>query len=300
MKILVTGGAGFIGSHVVDAYLAQGHDVVVVDNLSTGRKANLNPDATFYQADIRGSELEGIFAREEPQIVNHHAAQVDVRRSVADPIFDADVNVTGTLNLLECARHHGVEKVIYISTGGAVYGEPEYLPCDEAHPIRPLAPYGVSKHTVEHYLFLYRHNHGLPYTILRYPNVYGPRQDPYGEAGVVAIFTKQLLQGEQATIYGDGFQERDFVYVGDCAWANVLALTAGENDIYNLASGEGTTINALFALLKEITGSGRAAAYGPGCHESQTRTGLATACSPGRRAGADSGPLPPAREIVLR
>ena len=263
MKILVTGGAGFIGSHVVDAYLAQGHEVVVVDNLSTGRKRNLNPDATFYEADIRDTELEAIFAREKPQIVNHHAAQVDVRRSVADPIFDAEVNVIGTLNLLERARHHEVEKVIYISTGGAVYGEPEYLPCDEAHPIRPLAPYGASKHTVEHYLFLYQQNHDLAYTILRYPNVYGPRQDPYGEAGVVAIFTKQLLEDEQPTIYGDGFQERDFVYVSDCARANVLALASGDNGVYNLASGEGTSINALFDLLKEITGSRQTAAYGP-------------------------------------
>ena len=263
MKILVTGGAGFIGSHVVDAYVAQGHDVVVVDDLSTGRKANLNPAATFYQLDIRDPELETIFAREKPQIVNHHAAQVDVRRSVADPVFDAEVNVAGSLRLLECARHHGVEKVIYISTGGAVYGEPEYLPCDERHPIRPLAPYGASKHAVEHYLFLYQHNHNLRYTILRYPNVYGPRQDPHGEAGVVAIFTRQLLQDEQPTIYGDGFQERDFVYVGDCAQANVLALTAGENEIYNLASGEGTSINELFARLKEITRSRQEVAYGP-------------------------------------
>jgi UDP-glucose 4-epimerase len=263
MKILVTGGAGFIGSHVVDAYVAQGHDVVVVDNLFTGRKTNLNPAAAFYQVDIRAPELAEIFAREKPQIVNHHAAQVDVRRSVADPVFDADVNVTGSLHLLECARRHGVEKVIYISTGGAVYGEPEYLPCDEVHPIQPLAPYGASKHAVEHYLFLYRHNHDLPYTILRYPNVYGPRQDPYGEAGVVAIFTKQLLQEEQPTIYGDGFQERDFVYVGDCARANVLALTAGDDGVYNLASGEGTSINELFALLKEITGSQQEVLYGP-------------------------------------
>lgn len=264
MKILVTGGAGFIGSHVVDAYLAAGHEVVVVDDLSTGRASNLNPMATFYQLDIRSPELEQVFHRERPQVVNHHAAQMDVRRSVLEPIFDADVNIGGSLNLLECARRFGVERFIYISTGGAVYGEPEYLPCDEEHPINPICQYGASKHSVEHYLYMYRENYGLEYTVLRYPNVYGPRQDPHGEAGVVAIFAGQMLAGEEVTINGDGEQERDFVYVADCARANLLALeSANGSGIYNLGSGRGTTVNQIFDQLEAITGYARPARYGP-------------------------------------
>lgn len=176
MKILVTGGAGFIGSHVVDLFVSQGYEVVVVDNLSTGRVTNLNPAAKFYQTDIRSPEVAEIVARERPDFISHHAAQIDVRRSVADPLFDAEVNVLGSIRLVEAARQYGVQRFVYISTGGAVYGEPEYLPCDEAHPINPICPYGISKHTVEHYLFLAHYNYGLNYTVLRYPNVYGPRQ----------------------------------------------------------------------------------------------------------------------------
>ena len=166
MKILVTGGAGFIGSHVVDRYIQHGHQVVIVDDLSTGRESNLNPAAVFYRLDIRDAALEDVFVRERPDAVNHHAAQMDVRRSVAEPGFDADVNVLGSINLLECARRHEVQRLIYISTGGAVYGEPEYLPCDESHPINPICPYGASKHTVEHYLYMYRHMYGLEYVVL--------------------------------------------------------------------------------------------------------------------------------------
>ena len=173
----------------MDQYLAHGYQVVVVDNLSTGRPSNLNPRARFYKLDIRSPVLAEVFEKERPDVVNHHAAQMNVRRSVAEPLLDADINIVGSLNLIECARHHGVKRFIYISTGGAVYGEPVYLPCDEEHPVNPICQYGVSKHTVEHYLFLYHMNYGLDYTILRYPNVYGPRQDPRGEAGVVAIFT---------------------------------------------------------------------------------------------------------------
>ncbi len=254
MKILVTGGAGFIGSHVVDLYIEHGYEVVVVDDLSTGRLSNLNLAATFYQLDIRNPQLEEVFVNERPDIVNHHAAQMDVRRSVAEPLFDADVNILGSLNLIECARRHQVKRVVYSSTGGAVYGEPEYLPCDEAHPINPICQYGASKHTVEHYLFMYQQNYGLEYSILRYPNVYGPRQDPYGEAGVVAIFTGQMLAGEEVVINGDGEQQRDFVYVADCAQANLLALTSGDGSgIYNLGSGRGTTINEIFTTLQTIT-----------------------------------------------
>lgn len=253
MKILVTGGAGFIGSHVVDGYVAAGHEVVVVDNLSSGRSTNLNPAAKFYHVDITSPELEAIFAAERPQVVNHHAAQIDVRKSVADPLFDAQVNILGSIRLFELCRQYGVERVIYISTGGAVYGEPEYLPCDEAHPINPICQYGVSKHTVEHYLYLYSQLYGFHHLILRYPNVYGPRQNPYGEAGVVAIFTGRMLAHEPVTIFGDGRQERDFLYVGDCAKANLLALTCEQQGIFNLATGRATNLLELFNLMSEIT-----------------------------------------------
>ncbi len=264
MKIMVTGGAGFIGSHVVDLYLDHGHDVVVVDDLSTGRRSNLNPAARFYEIDIRSPKMLEVFEKERPDIINHHAAQMDVRRSVEEPLFDADVNILGSLKLIELAKDFKVRRFIYISTGGAVYGEPEYLPCDEEHPIKPICQYGASKHTVEHYLYMYEVNYGLPYTVLRYPNVYGPRQDPHGEAGVVAIFTGQMLAGEPVTINGDGEQQRDFVYVGDCADANLLALEieAGSG-IYNLGCGRGNTVNDIFEELKAITGYGRDAVYGP-------------------------------------
>jgi UDP-glucose 4-epimerase len=264
VNILVTGGAGFIGSHVVDLYLEHGHRVAVVDDLSTGHRRNLNPRATFYEADIRSPGMASIFELEKPEIVNHHAAQMDVRRSVAEPVLDADINILGSLNLLECARRSGVKQVVYISSGGAVYGEPEYLPCDEAHPINPICQYGASKHTVEHYLFLYRTLYGLDYTILRYPNVYGPRQDPHGEAGVVAIFTGQMLADQPVTINGDGEQVRDFVYVGDCAQANLQAVQrANGAGIYNLGTGSGASVNEVFRTLKDITGYRRDPIYGP-------------------------------------
>jgi len=264
MKVLVTGGAGFIGSHVVDSLISAGYEVVVVDDLSTGRLANLNPAATFYQVDIRSQQLSEVFEKERPAYVDHHAAQMDVRRSIADPLFDAEVNVIGSINLIECCRRYGVKRLIYISTGGAVYGEPEYLPCDEAHPVNPICPYGASKHTVEHYLYMYQQNYGLDYIVLRYPNVYGPRQDPHGEAGVVAIFTGQMLAGGQVVINGDGEQQRDFVYVEDCAQANLMAMTSqNANQIYNLGYGRGTTVNEIFNTLKNITGYQLAATHGP-------------------------------------
>ena len=264
MKVLVTGGAGFIGSHVVDALISAGYEVVVVDDLSTGNLANLNPAATFYQVDIRSPQLAEVFEKERPAYVDHHAAQMDVRRSIADPLFDAEVNVIGSINLIECCRRYGVKRLIYISTGGAVYGEPEYLPCDEAHPVNPICPYGASKHTVEHYLYMYQQNYGLDYIVLRYPNVYGPRQDPHGEAGVVAIFTGQMLAGGQVVINGDGEQQRDFVYVEDCAQANLMAMTSqNANQIYNLGYGRGTTVNEIFTTLKKITGYQPHAIHGP-------------------------------------
>lgn len=263
MKILVTGGAGFIGSHVVDFFIREGHEVVVVDNLHTGKKENLNPKARFYCLDIRSPELEEVFAQEKPEVISHQAALVNVRESMLKPILYAEVNILGSLNLLELARRYGVRKIIYASTGGAVYGEPEYLPVDEGHPINPLDPYGASKHAVEHYLHLYYLNYGIEYISLRYPNVYGPRQDPFGEAGVVAIFTGQMLRGEQPIINGSGEQERDFLYVEDVARANLLALQKEGTGIYNLGWGKGTSVNEIFRLLKELTGYPGKAVHGP-------------------------------------
>lgn len=254
-KILVTGGAGFIGSHVVDLFIAQGFEVVIVDDLSTGRGSNLNPAAKFYKVDIRSPKLREVFEAEKPDYVSHHAAQMDVRRSVAQPLFDADINILGSINVIEAAKDFNVKRFIYISTGGAVYGEPESLPCDESHPINPICQYGASKHTVEHYLYMYHVNYGLKYTVLRYPNVFGPRQDPHGEAGVVAIFTGKMLANEAVTINGDGDQTRDFVYVGDCAKANHLAVTIDhEPGIYNLGWGRPTSINEICSVLVNITG----------------------------------------------
>ncbi len=264
MKVLVTGGAGFIGSHIVDALIAEGHSVAVVDDLSTGKQNNLDTRAHFHLADIRDADaLTQIFDEEMPDAISHQAAKADVRESMQKPVLYADVNVLGSLNLLEQARRTGVKKFIYASTGGAVYGEPETLPVTEEHPVNPLDPYGASKHHVEHYLYLYEKNYGLPYTILRYPNVYGPRQYPFGEAGVIAIFAVKMLHGEQPTINGTGEKERDFVYVGDIARANLLALTKGENGTYNLGSGHGTSINTVFEKLHEIIRFGSDPFHGP-------------------------------------
>ncbi|MEW5868436.1 MAG: NAD-dependent epimerase/dehydratase family protein [Chloroflexota bacterium] len=263
MKVLVTGGAGFIGSNVVDQLIAAGHDVAVVDDLSTGRRSNLNPQARFYQLDIRSPEMRQVFAAERPEVISHHAAQMDVRRSMADPLFDADVNILGSIKLAELARQFGVRKFIHISSGGAAYGEPVSLPCVEGDPVQPLCFYGASKYTFELYLYIYKQSFGLDFTVLRYPNVYGPRQDPHGEAGVVAIFSGQMLRGQPVTIYGSGEQVRDFVYVSDCARANLMVLQAGSGRVYNLGCGAGTSINQIFGHLKTITGYPQAANYGP-------------------------------------
>ena len=262
MKFLVTGGAGFIGSNVVDGLIEAGYEVVVVDNLITGKRENVNPKARFYRVDITSPDLEEVFERERPDYVNHHAAQMNVRKSVDDPMYDARVNVLGSVNLLELCRRYEVKKVIYASTGGAVYGEPLYLPVDEDHPVNPLSPYGVTKHTVEHYLYFYGANYGLRYTILRYPNIYGPRQDPHGEAGVVAIFTEKMLRNERPTIFGDGTQTRDYVYVGDVVTANLLAIDKGDGEIYNVGTGVETSVNELFELLKEAVGVDLEPIYG--------------------------------------
>jgi len=262
-KILLTGGAGFIGSHVVDLFLEKGFEVVVLDDLSTGRASNLNAKAKFYNMDIRDPKVRDVFEMERPDYISHHAAQIDVRRSVAQPLLDADVNILGSINLIECAKEFGVKRFIYISTGGAVYGEPEHLPCEETHPINPICQYGASKHTVEHYLFMYHANYGLKYTVLRYPNVFGPRQDPHGEAGVVAIFTGKMMAGEPVVINGDGEQTRDFVYVSDCAHANYLAATVDhEPGIYNIGWGLPTSVNQIFSALAKATDYKLPAEYG--------------------------------------
>jgi UDP-glucose 4-epimerase len=263
MKILVTGGAGFIGSNVVDGFVSRGWDVVVADNLCTGNKKNVNPKARLYEVDIRGPELADVFERERPDFVSHHAAHISVRNSVLDPLYDASINILGSINVIANSVKYEVKKLIYVSSGGAVYGEPVYLPCDENHPVDALCPYGVTKHTPEHYLFMYRQLSGLNYTVLRYPNIYGPRQDPYGEAGVVAIFSEQMLRGEQVVINGTGEQVRDFLYVGDVVTANLASVEAGDCCIYNLGWGIGASINQIFAEMKRITGYGRDAVYAP-------------------------------------
>jgi UDP-glucose 4-epimerase len=272
MKILVTGGAGFIGSHVVDAYLELGHEVVVVDNLSSGSIENLNPKAKFYKMDIRDSDIEDLFKNEKPDVVNHHAAQMDVRKSVEDPIYDADVNIIGSLNLLQNCIRYGVKKFIFASTGGAIYGEQDYFPADEEHPTRPLSPYGVAKLTVEKYLYFYKEVHGLNYIALRYANIYGPRQNPHGEAGVVAIFISKMLKGEQPVINGDGFQTRDYTFVGDVVRANVLALSYEKSDVFNIGTGIETDVNTLFHKLKQLTGANCDEFHGPAKSGEQRRS----------------------------
>ncbi len=263
MKIIVTGGAGFIGSHVVDAYAATGHQVIVVDNLSTGTRALVNPAARLVEMDINDPELAELFRAERPDVVNHHAANASVSLSVRQPVFDATQNILGTINLLEAARQANVGKFIYISSGGAMYGNPEYVPMDEDHPSNPVSPYALSKHTGERYVRTYGIEHGLRWTSLRYANVYGPRQDPLGEAGVVSIFCQNLLDGTAPEIHWDGEQTRDFVYIGDCARANLLVLEAGDGQAYNVGTGVGTSINRLFRTLLEVAGQDLTPRRGP-------------------------------------
>jgi UDP-glucose 4-epimerase len=263
VKILVTGGAGFIGSHIVDALVELGHEVAVVDNLATGFERNINPRARFYRLSISDRELAEVFERERPQIVNHQAAQTVVTRSVAEPIFDAEQNILGSLNVILNCLKFGVDKIVYASSGGAVYGEPEYRPVDESHPVNALSQYGISKHTVEHYLQLYNMEHGLNYAVLRYANVYGPRQNPQGEAGVVAIFAGKMLRGEQPTIFGQGDKTRDYISVGDVVAANILAMQSGRNEIYNIGTGIETSDQEMFDALAELLGYKGAPHYAP-------------------------------------
>ncbi|MBM4462369.1 MAG: NAD-dependent epimerase/dehydratase family protein [Chloroflexi bacterium] len=253
MKVLVTGGAGFIGSHIVDALLEQGHEVVVVDNMSTGFAQNVNRQAGLYTMSICDANLEELFAQERPEVVNHQAAQMVIQKSVENPIFDAEENILGSLNvILNCVRF-GVKKIIYASSGGAVYGDPVRLPVKEDYPVNPVSQYGVSKHTVEHYLHVYETQYGLGYTVLRYANVYGARQNPEGEAGVVAIFARQMLRGETPTIFGQGNKTRDYTHVSDVVRANLLAMERGKG-IYNIGTGVETTDQEMFDTLAELLG----------------------------------------------
>ena len=264
MKILVTGAAGFIASHVADAYVDAGHEVVIVDDLSRGSLRNVNPKARFYQCDIRDQgAIEEIFESEKPAIVNHHAAQMDVRRGVREPLFDADVNILGSLNLLQAAIAHKVKRFIYIASAGAGYGEPKHMPVPEDYPINPITPYGISKHTVEHYLFTFRFLYGLEYTVLRYGNVYGPRQSSQGEAGVFAIFSEQMLAGVQPVIYGDGNKVRDYVYISDVIAANVAALERGANEIFNIGTGVETKDLEVFQTVRSLLGKEVEPKYAP-------------------------------------
>lgn len=258
MKILVTGGAGFIGSNVVDSYIKRGHTVVVVDNLLTGRKENVHPKAKFYPMNIGSPELKEIFKRERPEVVNHHAAQVSVPDSVKNPLFDAEVNILGLINVLQCCITHRVRKIIFASTGGAIYGEPEEYPTSESYVPIPLSPYAITKLASEHYLSFYRHEYGIDFTVLRYANIYGPRQVPQGEAGVVAIFTENLLKGKPSYLYC--YQDepegmvRDYCYVGDVVWANLLVLERGSGEIFNIGTGVGTKTLEVYQKLYEILG----------------------------------------------
>lgn len=252
MKILVTGGAGFIASHLVDKLIAEGHHVAVIDNLSAGRKENINANAIFYKIDIcDAAALEEVFKHERPEIINHHAAHVNVRKSVEMPVYDANINILGSLNLCELAKKYQIKKFIYVSTGGAVYGEPSDLPVKETCPVEPLSQYGVSKHTVEHYLSIFHKLYDLDFTVLRYPNVYGPRQSPHGEAGVVAIFSELILQNARPTIFGDGSKTRDYVYIDDIITANLIVLNnIGNGEIYNLGWGKEISDLEVFHAVK--------------------------------------------------
>ena len=274
MKLLVTGGAGFIGSHITDALLARGHNVHVLDNLSSGRRENLPPRVPLHVHDVRSPEAHDLFAQHQFEGLIHHAAQMDVRKSVEDPGFDADVNIRGFLNLMEAGRKNGLQSVVFASTGGAIYGEPEYTPQDEDHPLQPLSPYGIAKLTTEKYLAAYRELYGIRSVSLRYANVYGPRQSAQGDAGVVAIFTRQLLTNQTPTINGAGTQTRDYVYVGDVVRANLAALDFDGSGVFNVGTSRETSVNDLFRRLRTETSATCDPVYGPAKPGEQQRSVL--------------------------
>jgi len=274
VKVLVTGGAGFIGSHVTDVFLDAGHEVWALDDLSSGRRENLRREVRMVVADIRSPEAARLVEGERFEVICHLAAQMDVRRSVADPRFDAEVNIGGFLNLLEAARKSGVRKVVFSSTGGAIYGEQDVYPAPETHPTRPVSPYGVSKASGELYLGYYRAQYGLASVALRYANVYGPRQNPHGEAGVVAIFSERLLRGETCTIFGTGEQTRDFVSGLDVARANLLAAQRDVQGPINIGTGVETDVKRLYALLAKAAGADRPAKHAPGKPGEQMRSSV--------------------------
>lgn len=276
MKIVVTGGAGFIASHIVDAYIHRGHEVYIIDDFSTGQRRNLNPSAKVFDLDIADPKAAKSIAEIKPDVLNHHAAQMDVRRSVADPTFDARINIIGVINLLEASKDAGVKRVIFSSSGGAVYGDREPIPASEEHETLPLSPYGVSKLTGELYLGYYHMAFGLPYIALRYANVYGPRQSTLGEAGVVAIFISQLLAGKSPVINGDGKQTRDYVFVGDVVRANVAALDANYTGAVNIGTGKETDVVTICESLRQGVGSAVKAIHGPAKLGEQRRSCLLT------------------------
>ena len=265
MRILVTGGAGFIGSHVADAYIAAGHEVAILDNLSTGRVENINPAAILHRVDLRDQgEVEKAISSFRPEVVNHHAAQSEVPKSVADPAYDAQVNIVGGLNLLKASADHAVRKVIFSSTGGALYGEPDVVPAGEDHPVRPLSPYGTGKFAFEQYLGMFRRTFGIDYTVLRYANIYGARQDFHAEEGrVIAIFASRMLQGRPVTIDGTGDQARDMLHVGDVATANLAALEKGSGGTFHVSTAIPVTINDLFRKLAILTDYKLEPTHGP-------------------------------------
>lgn len=278
MRILVTGGAGFIGSHVVDAFVAAGHEVAVVDNLATGNLAWVNRKARFHTSDLRSARLAEVFDAERPEVVAHLAAQAAVGRSVSDPVFDASVNILGGLNLLECCRRFGVRRVIYSSSGGAGYGDTDVIPTPEEHPSLPASPYGITKVAMEHYLAAWQAIHGISAVSLRYANIYGPRQNPQGEAGVMAIFCHRLLTGQTPVINGDGEQTRDYVYVEDVAAANLLALERPDvTGGVNIGTAVETSVNDLYARLRQAAGVAVQAVHGPPRPGEQRRSCLAAA-----------------------
>ena len=272
MKVLVTGGAGFIGSHLVDRLVQEGHEVIIVDNLVTGKRRNINRAARFYKLDVQSWRLERVFRNERPNVVMHLAAQMDVRKSVEDPMFDAQVNILGTLNVLQQAVKHGVRKVVFSSSGGAIYGEQETYPAPESHVTKPMSPYGLSKLCGEQYLSYYQRTSGIQVVSLRYANVYGPRQDPEGEAGVVAIFIQKMLNNEQAVINGNGRQTRDFVFVEDVVEANLAVMGQDTQGTYNVGTGVETSINDLFRILIQHTGSTCKEVHGPAKKGEQARS----------------------------